>query len=217
MLRLYVDTAVRDLAEPWLRTGLVCGLTTNPTLLARAGVPGTQLPEVYRWAVTAGAREVFLQGWGPDRASLLRRCQELAALGPEVVIKVPATPTGLEVATVVSRGGQRVLLTAVYEPHQAVLAAAAGAAYIAPYLGRMTDAGADAVATIGRMQRILEADGGRCEILAASLRAPEDVTRLIEVGLRCFTISPEVLDAFLDVPPTVDAAAAFERAANAPL
>lgn len=214
MLRLYVDSAVRELAEPWLRTGLLHGLTTNPTLLARARVPGTQLPEIYSWAVAAGAQEVFLQGWGPDRASLLRRCRDIAAYGPEVVVKVPATRIGLEVATELAGGGQRVLLTAVYEPHQAVMAAAAGVAYIAPYLGRMTDAGADGVSTIARMQQILAADGGRCEILAASLRAPENVTRLIEVGLRCFTISPEVLDAFLAVVPTAEAAAAFERAAE---
>lgn len=212
MLRLYIDSADRSAVERWLATGLLHGVTTNPTLLERAGVAVGELASVHAWAVGAGAREVFLQVWGREEAVLTARGRELAALGPEVIVKVPATEPGLRTAVTLTQEGIRVLLTAVYTPGQAVLAAAAGVDSIAPYLGRLTDAGVDGLGVIARMQRVLGADGGRTRVLAASLRSPGDVLDLLDRGVTCFTLGPTVLEQLLTSPATDAAAEVFEQA-----
>ena len=91
-MKLYVDTADRSAAEALLSTGLFAGVTTNPTILKRASKGVGDLPEIYRWAIDAGAREVFLQAWGEDPATLIKRGQRLRDLGREVVVKFVATP-----------------------------------------------------------------------------------------------------------------------------
>lgn len=212
MLRLYVDSAERQEVERCMATGLFSGVTTNPLLWERAGIAADQLAELHGWIAATGAGEVFLQSWGADVAELERRSREILALGNDVVVKLPADESGLTVAARLASEGRPVLLTAVYDAKQAVLAAAAGVAYLAPYVGRMQDAGRDGVGEVASMQRILDASGSRCRVLAASLRQPSDVVRLAEVGVRCFTLAPALVDALLVEPATQEAVRAFERA-----
>ena len=93
-MHLYLDTADRAAAEPLLATGLFAGLTTNPSILAALGMGMPAIPEVYKWAVAAGAGEVFFQAWGPDAAALTERGLRLRELGREVVVKLPASRAG---------------------------------------------------------------------------------------------------------------------------
>lgn len=212
MLQLYVDSAERHEVERWMATGLFTGVTTNPLLWARAGVSEGQLADLYAWISATGAGEVFLQAWGDDVTDLEHRSRELLALGSDVVVKLPTNEPGLSVATRLASEGSPVLLTAVYDAKQAVLAAAAGVAYIAPYVGRMQDAGRDGIGEVAAMQRILAASGSRCQVLAASLRQPSDLVLLAEVGVRCFTLAPPLIGALLHEPSTEEAVADFERA-----
>jgi transaldolase len=214
MFRLYVDSADRGAAEPLLATGIFHGLATNPVLWERADVATTELPDLYAWATSAGAQEVFLQAWGPDERMLAARAEELLSIGPAVVVKVPATLAGTSVAARLVREGHPVLLTAVYNPAQALLAAAAGVSYVAPYFGRMDEAGRDAFAEVGSMQRALDAVGSDTLILAASLRRVADVVRLAELGVRCFALAPPVAHGLFDEPLTATATSDFERAAQ---
>jgi transaldolase len=214
MLHLYVDSADRSSAQPLLATGIFRGLATNPVLWERADVATSELPALYEWATSAGAQEVFLQAWGPDEPTLSARAEELLAIGPAVVVKVPATLAGTSVAARLAREGHPVLLTAVYNPAQALLAAAAGVTYVAPYFGRMDEAGRDAFADVGSMQRALDAVGSHTRILAASLRRVSDVVRLAELGVRCFALAPPVAHGLFDEPLTATATADFERAAQ---
>ena len=151
MIKLYLDTADRAAAEPLLETGLFAGLTTNPTILRRAGLGVDAIPEIYRWATGAGAREVFFQAWGAD---LVGKGRELRDLGKEVVVKFVVSREGSAACARLAHETPT-LLTAVYAPGQAMIAAAAGATYIAPYLGRMTDAGRDAMGDVIAMQEVL--------------------------------------------------------------
>lgn len=215
MPHLYVDSADRAAAEPLLATGLFRGLTTNPLLWERAGITIDELPELYTWATAAGAQEVFLQAWGPDQASLLSRAHQLLAIGPRVVAKIPATFAGVSVAAHLVTDGHPVLLTAVYNAGQALLGAAAGVGYLAPYFGRMNDAGRDAFTEVAAMQRTLDAAGLGTEILAASLRDVTDVTRLAEAGVGGFALSPDVAHALFEESLTEAATEDFERAARA--
>lgn len=214
MLRIYLDSADRAAVSPLLATGLFAGVTTNPLILERAGVASADIAAVHAWAVEAGAQEVFLQTWGADVATLVERAERLAGLGPRVVLKVPATPEGFSATARLTAAGHRVLVTAVYTVEQALMAEAAGASFIAPYVGRMDDAGLDGVGTVLGMQRALRGVGGACEVLAASLRGPGPVRLLAEGGVPCFTLAPAVAASFLDVEASRLAAADFERAAT---
>ena len=208
MIRLYLDTADRAAAEPLLATGLFAGVTTNPAILRQAGLTGAAIPDVYRWATAAGAREVFFQAWGDDLAG---KGRELRALGTEVVVKVVASLPGSAACAALAADGIPTLLTAVYAPGQAMIAAAAGATYIAPYLGRMEDAGRDAMADVLAMQEILAGTGTR--ILLASVRDVASMVALARRGVRCFTFSPAVAEQLFADELTAAAVRAFDVAA----
>ncbi|HEY2960659.1 MAG TPA: transaldolase family protein [Actinomycetota bacterium] len=213
-MRLYLDTADRAAAEDLLRTGLFAGLTTNPTILQRSGLGVGDAPEVHRWAVAAGAREVFLQAWGEDADTLVERGERLRELGPEVVVKVPASRAGAAACARLAAHGAPTLLTAVYAPGQVLVAAAAGATYIAPYLGRLNDAGRDGIAEVTAMQEVLTATGASTKILLASIRDVPSMVALARRGIDCFTVGPPVAEAFFAEHLTAAAVAAFEDAAR---
>lgn len=211
-MRLYVDSADRAATEDLLATGLFHGVTTNPTILRRAGRHVGDLPEVYRWAVAAGAREVFLQSWGDDAAALVRRGEELRSLGDEVVVKVVASRAGASACAALARQGVPTLLTAVYDPVQAVVAAAAGATYIAPYLGKLAEAGRDAVGTVTAMQELLAATGSPTRILLASLRDAASIATLARHGVTHFTMGPDIAEELFADELTAQAVRTFDEA-----
>jgi TalC/MipB family fructose-6-phosphate aldolase len=211
-LRLYLDTADRAAAEDLLSTGLFTGLTTNPTVLQRSGLGVGDAPDIYEWAVAAGAKEVFFQAWGEDAATLVERGEELRSLGDEVVVKVVASRAGSAACAQLSARGVPTLLTAVYAPGQAIVAAAAGASYIAPYLGRLNDAGRDGIAEVTAMNEVLRATGSTTKILLASIRDVQSVVTLARRGVDCFTMGPEVAEGFFAERLTAAAVQDFEDA-----
>lgn len=210
--RLYVDSAALDAVSSLLQQSLVHGVTTNPTILERAGRTVDEIPALYRRWADEGAREIFFQAWGGDAPVIEARAREILALGELAVVKIPATGAGFGVAARLAREGAPVLLTAVYTPAQALAAASCGIRYIAAYLGRMRDAGFDAVAEIARMQAVCGDSG--TEVLAASLRTPDDIVTLAEAGVPTFTAAPEVLHALLAHPATDAATEVFEASAS---
>ena len=212
--RLLLDSADRAAHERWLPTGLFYGVTTNPTILRRSGLAcdvGT-VRALARAAFDLGAREVQAQGWG-GTADLYRHTGEaIAAVDERMVVKLPATEPGLRAARALGLEGVRVTLTAVYASHQAVLARAIGAAYVAPYLGRIGDAGQDGMAVVGETLRIC--DGGP-RVLVASIRNASEVAMLAARGADTFTLGPGVAEELLNEAATLEATAAFERDASA--
>ena len=212
---LYIDSADRDQVERLLATGLFAGVTTNPTILYRSGLTVDDVPAVHRWARAAGAGTVFLQAVGPDEAALETHSRELVDLGPDVVVKLPATRDGLAVSRRLTREGVPVLVTAVYHASQALLADAAGAGWVAPYVGRMGDLGLDGVEQTVDLHATLRASGQGCRVLAASLRDTTQVAALAARGIEDFTLSTALCSALLENPDTVAAAAQFETDAHA--
>ncbi|WP_298037475.1 transaldolase family protein [uncultured Microbacterium sp.] len=208
--RLYVDSADLDRVGRLLSAGVVHGVTTNPTILERGGRTAAEIPELYaRWE-SEGAREIFFQTWGTTRDELLRNAEGIRALGDRVAVKVPATSAGFAAASALVADGASVLITAVYSVGQALAAAGIGARYIAPYLGRLRDAGVDGETLITRMQAVC-ADSAT-DVLAASLRTPEDIVALRLAGIPFFTAAPDVLDALLHDPVSDSSAAEFDAA-----
>ncbi|MEO0408498.1 MAG: transaldolase family protein [Cyanobacteria bacterium P01_A01_bin.135] len=210
-LRLFLDTADVEQWATWLPTGLFYGVTTNPLLLQRAGVPCTvdHMARLLETALGYGMQEVHLQTWGEAMADTGKA---LADLSDRVVVKVPLTQAGIAAAAQLK--GIPLTLTAAYYAHQALLGAAMDAAYVAPYLGRLTDAGQDGIAVVAAMQRSLTAMQNTTRLLVASIRQVADLTTLAQQGLDTFTISPAIAQALFAVPLTQQAAADFEVAAG---
>lgn len=208
--RLYADSADVERVGRLLEAGVVHGVTTNPTILERGGRTASEIPALYERWVDQGAREVFFQTWGGDAAAFLRNAEGIRALGDRVAVKVPATAQGFAAASLLVRDGATVLVTAVYSVAQALACASIGVQYIAPYLGRMRDTGLDGSGLIVRMQAVC-ADSDT-NVLAASLRTPEDIVGLREAGVPYFTAAPDVLDALLFHEVSDSSAAEFDDA-----
>jgi transaldolase len=216
-LRLFLDSADPQAWQQWLPSGLFHGVTTNPSLLRRAGQPCSVdgLAQLSRTALAHGIAELHLQAWGSTAADLLHCGQQLAAIAPgRIAVKLPVTHQGAAVASELGRAGTAITFTACYEPHQVLIAAALGVDYIAPYLGRIQDQGRDGVAEVITMQRSLEGLGSSVRLLVASLRQPGDLSRLASAGLNTFTISPDLAAALFSSEATAAASAAFERDAQ---
>ena len=208
--RFYVDSARVDEVSEVLRDGLVHGVTTNPTILERAHRSVADAPELYARWVSEGAHEVFFQAWGESRGQLLHAAEGILALGPKAVVKVPATRDGFVAAAELSRSGATVLLTAVYSPAQALMAATLGVRYIAPYLGRMQDSGLDGIAEIAEMTALVAGSG--TDVLAASLRTPDAIVALAVLGVPYFTAAPAVILAVLHHDVSERSSMEFEAA-----
>ena len=208
--RLYVDSADPERVSGLLASGVVHGVTTNPTILERGGRTASEIPDLYaRWE-SEGANEVFFQTWGANRAELLVNAEMIRGLGDRVAVKVPATGEGFATASALVADGATVLITAVYSVAQALAAASIGVQYIAPYLGRLRDAGVDGDVLIPQMQQVCA--GSSTNVLAASLRSAGDITGLRLAGVPYFTAAPDVLDQVLFHEVSDSSAVEFDAA-----
>jgi transaldolase len=206
---LYIDSADRTLIERLWPSGVFAGVTTNPTILDRAGLGQQDVPELYRWLVDLGVRRVFVQVLGRTAVEMLRSAETLRALGP-VRVKLPATAAGFQAGRALVREEAQVLLTAVYHPVQALMARDCGIQGVAPYVGRMTDADRDGLGSVVAMQQAIGTEPTR--ILAASLRSPDDIARLAAAGVPDFTLGGPVARAVLADELTTAAVEEFENA-----
>jgi len=216
--RIFLDTADTTEWADLLTTGIFHGVTTNPTLLERAGEPCT-IENLHQLAAKAlghvSCNEFMCQAWGQKATDLYNCGKALAAPNKDqIVVKVPLTRQGIEAATMLVGDNIRVCLTACYNSKQALIASSVGAEYIAPYLGRMTDAGKDGLQECIKMKQIADGLQSTTRILVASLRDCDTVADLAATGLETFTIAPQIARQLLEEPLTNEAADVFEGAAN---
>lgn len=208
-MTFYLDSADRALIEELWPTGAFAGVTTNPTILARASLGQSDLPDLYAWLTDLGVRTFYAQVVGTTTEAMLASAAVLRALGP-IVVKVPASSAGFRAAGHLVADGAQVLLTAVYHPVQALIAREMGMQGVAPYVGRMTDAGHPGVAAVIRMQQAIGSEPTR--ILAASLRSLDDVTELAAAGVPDFTVGALLAREMVDDELTLRAIEEFEAA-----
>jgi transaldolase len=206
---LYIDSADRRLISELWSSGVFAGVTTNPTILERADLGQRDVPELYTWLTDLGVPSIYLQVVGRTRDEMLRSAEAYRALGP-VTVKVPATAEGFAAASALVQDGAQVLLTVVYHPVQALMARDCGIQGVAPYVGRMTDAGRNGVESVIAMQRAIGTEPTR--VLAASLRSADDIARLAAAGVPDFTIGGALAQAVLDDELTRAAVDDFEAA-----
>ncbi len=217
-LRLLLDSAAAHDWQAWLPGGLFRGVTTNPTLLRRAGVPcrTEALADLCRRARDLGCLELHLQAWGADAGTLHTCGRRLADLDPGLVrVKLPIDRAGAEAGRQLVAAGVPVTFTACYEAPQVLIAAALGASDIAPYLGRIQDQGRDGLAELTAMQRCLDGLGSSLRLLVASLRQPDDLVALAAVGVDSFTLGPALVERLYRCAATEAAAETFLADATA--
>ncbi|MDB5999553.1 MAG: transaldolase, partial [Rhizobacter sp.] len=203
---LYLDSA--DLAE--LRTCLphpvIHGVTTNPTLLLRAGVKRNGLTALLHDCLDLGARQVQAQVHSADADRMLDEARALAAeFDPgQLVVKIPATRDGLLAGAELAAAGLPITYTAVYAPEQAHFAALLGAAYAAPYLGRLEDSGINGLALIAQMQSLITQSGAATRLLVASVRSRAAYLSLLALEVGAITIPPRLFADLVDHTATLD-------------
>jgi len=200
--RLFLGTAVVKEWTELLPLGIFHGITTNPTLLERAGQECTvsSLQSLARTALDLpGCNEFLSQTWGVDSDEMYSIGMELSEIDRErIVVQVPVTYEGTKAASRLIDSGVRVCLTACYSKNQAIVAAGLGAEYIVPYLGRMMDSGKDGVEECKQIQEILSGMGSKSRILVASIRTANMMVDLTSSGIKTFTFSPDVARELLD-------------------
>lgn len=218
-LRLFLDSAQPDQWERFLPLGLFYGVTTNPLLLQRAGQACTlaNLENIAARVSELGGREIQMQVWGDSVAEMFHcgsRLALMSGLGIDVVVKVPATESGYQVARRLAAAGTRLTMTAVFTPGQVLLAAGFGAAYAAPYYGRLLDARKPGRDIVLAMDDILKYSASPTRLLVASLRRADQVVDLARQGLDTFTFGAKVAADLLDAKLTAKAVAQFQDAAR---
>ena len=198
-MKLFLDTANVQEIEQAMDWGVIDGVTTNPTLVAKEGGDFKQLlAEICRLVPGPVSAEVI----GTKAADMVQEAQELAKVAPQVVIKVPMTPDGLQAVVELKKLGIRTNVTLVFSANQALLAAKAGAAFVSPFLGRLDDLGHDGVDLVDEICGIFRQYSLEAEVIAASIRHPLHVIQVAQVGSHIATIPFAVLKQMFKHPMT---------------
>jgi len=206
-MKFFIDTAdvptIRELAA----TGLVDGVTTNPSLVAKTG---RKFIEVVAEICAVIPGPVSAEVGATDYETMLAEGRRLARIAHNVVVKVPLTPDGLKTCKALSDSGTPVNVTLCFSAAQAILAAKAGAAYISPFVGRLDDVGADGMQLIAEICEIYDQYSAfGTEVLVASVRHPIHVIQAAKLGADVATLPPAVLRQMFAHPLTDKGLAAF--------
>lgn len=199
-MKFFADTAdveaIRDLAE----TGLIDGVTTNPSLVAKTG---RDFKETIREICALVPGPVSAEVTALDADGMVEEGRLLAAIADNVTIKVPLTWHGLKACRTLTQGGTKVNVTLCFSANQALLAAKAGATFVSPFIGRLDDIGLDGMELIGEIRAIYDNyEVLRTEILAASIRSPNHVKLAAMAGADVATIPPAVIKGLVGHPLT---------------
>jgi transaldolase len=206
-MKFFIDTAdladIKDLAA----TGLVDGVTTNPSLIAKSG---RDFIEVVREICAIVPGPVSAEVAAVDLATMLAEGRKLAKIAPNVTVKVPLTPDGLKACRALASEGTMVNVTLCFSAAQALLAAKAGASFISPFVGRLDDIGAPGMELIREIVTIYrQYPALKTEVLVASVRSPLHVIEAAKMGAHVATIPPAVLRQMFAHPLTDKGLAAF--------
>ena len=189
-MKLFLDTADVDSISDSFLTGLIDGVTTNPTLMMKSG----KNPEdVYQDLINLGVPDISMEVVGDSYEMIQEGLRLSKKFGQQATIKVPCTPDGLIACRELSRNLIKVNVTLIFSPSQAILAAKAGATYVSPFVGRVDDNSFGGLCLIKDIANIYEKQNWKStEILAASIRNVRDVGRAFEYGANICTLPPVV-------------------------
>jgi transaldolase len=202
---LFLDTADFDEIKTGVDWGVVSGVTTNPTLIARAGKEHEEQVKKICGIVGNVSAEVVSE----RKDEIVAEGRRLAAWDPKVIVKVPMTRDGLAAGRVLALENVRINVTLCFTVNQALLAAAIGAYIVSPFAGRLDDIGEDGIALVGDVVQLYRQRAIKTKVLAASLRHPIHVTQAAMAGADIGTMPFKVLDAMFGHPLTDSGLAKF--------
>jgi transaldolase len=198
-MQLFLDTAsVKEIRTMW-EIGILDGVTTNPTLVAKEG---RKFEEVLREICALGVPSVSAEVVATETEGMLSEGRHLREIHPSIYVKVPMTPAGLRATKVLAREGTRVNMTLVFSANQALLAAKVGAAYVSPFIGRLDDQGEVGMDLIGDIVQIYRNYHFATKILVASIRHPVHVLEAAKLGADIATMPYPVMEKLAQHPLT---------------
>jgi transaldolase len=190
-MKIFLDTADLGEIQRAADAGLIDGVTTNPSLVAK--VAEGDVTDMYREICQAVDGPVSLEVVAIDRDTMVSEGRKLAAIHPNAVVKVPLTEDGLKACRDLVNEGHRVNVTLCFSVSQALLAAKSGATFVSPFVGRIDDISGEGMQLIHQIRQVYYNYGYDTEILAASIRHPMHVVESMLIGADCCTIPPSVL------------------------
>ena len=198
-MKLFIDSANIDEIKDINSWGVICGVTTNPSLIAKEGRVFEKVVKEIASIVDGpiSAEVISLNSQG-----MLEEGRELAKIHPNIIIKVPMTEEGLKAVKIFKEEGIKTNVTLIFSPTQALLAARAGATYVSPFVGRLDDIGSDGLYLIQDIVAIFQMHDISCEIIAASVRHPIHVSNSAKAGADIATIPYNVFMQMLSHPLT---------------
>ncbi len=182
-MKFFIDTANLDQIREANDLGILDGVTTNPSLMAKEGIKGEEaVNNHYKTICEMVDGDISAEVIATDFDGIIEEGNKLAAIHPNIVVKVPMIKDGIKAIKWFTENGIRTNCTLVFSAGQAILAAKAGATYVSPFIGRIDDSGWDGVQLIEQIARIYALQGFKTQVLAASIRNPNHIVQCAEAG-----------------------------------
>jgi transaldolase len=210
-MKLFVDTGKIEDIKKANDLGVICGVTTNPSLIAKEG--GRSQEEILKEiaSIVDGPISGEVKATTVDAEGMIKEGREIAALHPNMIVKIPMTLEGLKAVKVLSAEGIKTNVTLIFTANQAILAANAGATYVSPFLGRLDDINMAGIDLIRDIAEIFDIYGYDTEIIAASVRNPIHVTDCALAGAHIATVPYSVIETMINHPLTTAGIEKFQK------
>lgn len=206
-MKIFIDTANVEEIKAAADLGVICGVTTNPSLIAKEG---KRFEDVIAEITSIVDGPISAEVTGTLADDMVEQARELAAIHENIVIKIPMTAEGLKATKILTGMGIKTNVTLIFSPAQALLAAKAGATYVSPFVGRLDDISDDGCDCVAKIAEIFAIHGIETEIIAASIRGPQDAVQSALAGAHIATIPYKVICQMLKHPLTDAGIAKFE-------
>jgi transaldolase len=207
-MEFYIDTAEIDAIKKYWDMGVIDGVTTNPTLIARSG---RVFSEVVAEIAEVVKGPISVEAVSTTAEELVEESKKLAEYGEHIVIKIPMTAEGLKATKELKKLGIKTNVTLVFSSTQALLAAKAGATYVSIFIGRLDDRGQEGTDVVWETSQIFQNYDMESKIITASIRHPRHVIEAAKAGSHVATIPPAILDKMIEHPLTDDGLQRFAQ------
>lgn len=189
-MKLFIDTANVEEIRSAAELGVICGVTTNPSLIAREG---KVFKDVIKEIASIVDGPISAEVVATDSEGMVEEAKELVKIHPNIVIKIPMTLEGLKATKLLTSVGIKTNVTLIFSATQALLAARAGATYVSPFVGRLDDISDSGIDLVADIAKIFSIHGIATEIISASIRGPQDVTDSAKAGAHIATVPYKVI------------------------
>jgi transaldolase len=202
-MKFFIDTANLEQIRQAQNMGILDGVTTNPSLMAKEGVKGKeQIFNHYRQICSIVDGPVSAEVFATDYEGMIREGEELAFIDSKITVKLPCTKDGIRAVKYFSSKNIPTNCTLVFSVGQALLAAKAGATYVSPFIGRLDDISEDGIAMVGQIVKVFRTYGFKTQVLAASIRHTNHILRCLEIGADVATCPLKAIEGLLNHPLT---------------